>query len=719
VYQSNNKEGRKMKTTKTGLILILAIAGLLLSGTVVLPQQTSGQLYEKAIYLEEATGELQQAIDLYQDIINKYPEDRQVVAKALLHAGLCHEKLGLKDARQFYNRLINEYAENRKEVSVARERLTKLEQTLASLNQQPNFRKIAIASKPQNGVLSPDGKKLAFTSENAVWVVPLQGNIDPDIAGEPICIANIPGATNVHNWMTWSANGKWIAVNSGYEAEDYVYIIPVNGGEQRKVRLPNRGAGGPFSFFLSLSPDGGNLAFSALTPDISTKDTNLVNMSHIYVIPSAGGEPKRISSVPGTSPSFSPDGKLIAYITHYDKKEPPKNVLEARHSSELWLVNLSDNRYVRLDSAEGRLAGPVWSPDGRFIATQGLTGSKEVWIYPLTPDKTGAGEPAIIELPGWSFGNLSGWTPDNELGLFIRSEYHSAVYTVPSSGGKAFQVTPAGVVYYPRWSPDGKNIFLRWVKPDEVPPVQIASVPAAGGNITKIPWPEIALMSRVPGGGHNISPDGRNLIVWAIEEPYGPTSNSGLYIIPLDESRHVRLTNDKIPRMYPCWSPDGKWISYVESKETLNDKWYNAIYRIPAEGGEPVMISSAADNIGDGAIAFSPDGSSIAFFSEGKIKTIPVEGGETSDLVNDVQSGRHSNLVWSPDGSKIAYNAQSESKIWIITLATGDKTVLKTGLPENLWVSEFDWSPDGEKITFMTTSDDEPEFHLISSFMNL
>jgi Tol biopolymer transport system component len=130
------------------------------------------------------------------------------------------------------------------------------------------------------------------------------------------------------------------------------------------------------------------------------------------------------------------------------------------------------------------------------------------------------------------------------------------------------------------------------------------------------------------------------------------------------------------------------------------------------------MISSATDNIGDGAIDYSPDGKSIAFFSEGKIKTIPVEGGETRVLVNDVQSGRHSNLVWSPDGSKIAYNAQSENKIWITTLATGEKTVLKTGLPDNFWVSEFDWSPDGKKITFMTTSGNEPEFYLISNFMN-
>lgn len=278
------------------------------------------------------------------------------------------------------------------------------------------------------------------------------------------------------------------------------------------------------------------------------------------------------------------------------------------------------------------------------------------------------------------------------------------------------QVTPEGIVYYPRWSPDGTRIYLRFVKLNEDPPVKIGYVPADGGNITTVPWPGTALMSRVPGGGHNISPDGQKLIVNAAEKPYGSKQFMDLFMIPLDGNQTARLTHDESHEIYPCWSPDGKWIAFVEWQETSNDNGFNVIYMIPVKGGEPVAVSSSADNIGDGAIAFSPDGRSIAFFSEGKIRTIPVEGGETSDLVNDVQSTRHSNLVWSPDGSKIAYNA--DGRIWITTLATGEKTALKTGLPESFWASEFDWSPDGEKITFMVDSGDEPEFFLISDFMN-
>ena len=203
-------------------------------------QQTADQLYEKALYLEEAKGDMQGAIDLYQQIIKQYPGNRQVVAKALLHAGFCYEKLGLKEAQQVYRRVINDYSENKNEVSMARARLASLERTLADLKQKPTFRKIEIASKPQNGVMSHDGKKLAFTADDGVWVVPLQSNLGNDIAGEPVRIADVPGASNFHNVLAWSADGQWIAVNGKYNKEDFVYIIPAK--EENKGRSKCRHA---------------------------------------------------------------------------------------------------------------------------------------------------------------------------------------------------------------------------------------------------------------------------------------------------------------------------------------------------------------------------------------------------------------------------------------------------------------------------------------------
>jgi Tol biopolymer transport system component len=633
----------------------------------------------------------------------------------LLQLGICYEKLGSGQAQQAYRQLIKEYSENREEVSVARNRLAKLELTLADLKSKPYFRKIDIATEPSNGVLSSDGKKLAFTSENGLWVVPLQGNVDTDIAGEPVRITEIPGATNFYNVLAWSADGKWIAVSGGLNGADEVYIVPTAGGDTRKVNMPKRD-GGYLSSRLSLSSDGEYLAFSARKQDLNEEKP--IQALYVYTVTTRGGEPRQISSGPGIYPSFSPDGQFIVYITIHEKEKPPEKVVESRFYSDLWVVNSSGGTPIRLGVADGQLAGPVWSPDGRFLAVTGRVdaGGKEILIYKLQTVPSGTAEPVRIELPGYSLGMLTGWTPEGSLGVFIRGHYRTAIYTVPSSGGRAVQVTPEGIMYYPRWSPDGNRIYLRWVTESEVPPVKIAFVPAVGGDVTKVPWPEDALTSRVPGGGHNISPDGRNIVVSAVKRPSGKDEPIDLRVIPLDNDMPVRrLTNDESHETYPCWSPDGNWITFVDLYKSPEGRDFNAIYRIPSKGGEIMKVTSSKDSIGEGAIAFSPDGKRIAFFSEGMIKTIPFNGGEPEVLVTDVQSSRHSQLDWSPDGTKIAYTAKG--KVWITILSTGEKSDLKTGLPKDFYIDEFDWSPDGQKITFMTTSGDEPEFWLISDFL--
>jgi Tol biopolymer transport system component len=309
----------------------------------------------------------------------------------------------------------------------------------------------------------------------------------------------------------------------------------------------------------------------------------------------------------------------------------------------------------------------------------------------------------------------AGWTLSDELGVFIVSESHEAIYTAPVSGGKAVQVTPEGGGYYPRWSPDGERIYFRAFD-DETETVTLEYVPAAGGDVVGIPiQSERRMFSRVPGGGNNVSPDGKRIVISAGQEPYRSEEGVDIWTIPVDGGRPTRLTNDGSFEGYPCWSPDGRWVAFTDWHDKSEDEGFRAIYLVPSEGGDLRRITSEADSVGGGAIAFSPDGERIAFFSGGAIKTMPVEGGQPEVLVAEVRSGRHSQLAYSPDGSKIAHNA--EGKIWITPLAEGVPEELRTGLPQDARLSEFGWSPDGEKIAFMASIGGEAEFWLISGFL--
>ncbi len=370
----------------------------------------------------------------------------------------------------------------------------------------------------------------------------------------------------------------------------------------------------------------------------------------------------------------------------------------------------------------------MWSPDGKYIAAHheplGGNPSDEIWVYRLSPDASSAGAPTKIVLPRSSGHILAGWTPDDELGVFIESEAHNAIYTVPVSGGKAVQVTPGGG-YYPRWSPDGARIYLRWFfgKGDTGRVGDLlagyettAYVPATGGDVVEVPMQshrELGIV--IPGGGLNVSPDGKSIVISAAQLPWDPQEGLDIWTIPVEGGPPTRLTSDRSYEAYPCWSPDGQRVAFKDWYAKSEDEGFDAIYMLPAAGGEIRQITSEADSVGGGAIAFSPDGERIAFFSGGAIKTIPVGGGQPEVLVAEIEYGRHSQLVWSPDGSKIAHDA--DGKIWITPLDGGAPEELRTGLPEGTWHGDFSWSRDGDKIAFVGDIGGEAEFWLISDFL--
>ena len=440
-----------------------------------------------------------------------------------------------------------------------------------------------------------------------------------------------------------------------------------------------------------------------------------------------------MTSVRGEQGAFSPDGELIAFVSPRGKRDWPEGIEREQpdlgpYDADFWVVPTAGGAAVRLATVQGRLRGPVWSPDGSFVAVHHEPGrtnaSQEIWVYPLAPDASSAGEPMKISLPRSSFNLLAGWTPDNELGVFMSTEFRMALFTAPASGGPAVQVSPDGIPYYPRWSPDGERIYFRWIRPEDDPsstplnpfdPSRLAYVSAAGGDVVEVPWPQQSFRTGVPGAGHNVSPDGERIVVSASHNDGDSLWVPDVWTIPLDEGRPSRLTNDDSYERNPCWSPDGRWVAFVDRHEKSEDEGFEAIYLVSSGGGQLSQISSESDSVGAGAIAFSPDGGRIAFFSGGAIKTIPVQGGEPEVLVAEVRSGRHSQLEWSPDGSRIAHNAGG--KIWITALDGGAPEELRTGLPESADLSEFGWSPDGERIVFLAQIGGDNEFWLISDFL--
>ena len=74
-------------------------------------QQTAGVLLQSGLYKEDVNGDLEAAIAIYERVLKDFPQDRTHAAKALLHIGLCYEKLGRDEARKAYERVVREFAD--------------------------------------------------------------------------------------------------------------------------------------------------------------------------------------------------------------------------------------------------------------------------------------------------------------------------------------------------------------------------------------------------------------------------------------------------------------------------------------------------------------------------------------------------------------------------------------------------------------------------------
>ncbi|HUV14723.1 MAG TPA: tetratricopeptide repeat protein, partial [Acidobacteriota bacterium] len=290
----------------------LRIGPLLLAFTLLTPAlsaQSAERLFQAALYQEEVEGEPASAIEMYQEILKQFPDARSISAQAQLHIGLCFEKLGHEKAREAYEAVVREFADQPDIVAEARNRLAEIDRAVSSREGKPNFRKIEIPGRPDNGVFSPDGKQLAFFADGGLWIVPVRGNVSPDIAGEPTRIADVPEANVSGNLLSWSANGEWIAVNGEFAGEDTVYVVPSTGGDPKLVPLPPRG-GHSWSYRMSLSPDGEQLAISALELGLREQKTTVDR--YIYTVPTDGGALQRLTFNWSRLPAYSPDGKYIA-----------------------------------------------------------------------------------------------------------------------------------------------------------------------------------------------------------------------------------------------------------------------------------------------------------------------------------------------------------------------------------------------------------------------
>jgi len=190
--------------------------------------------------------------------------------------------------------------------------------------------------------------------------------------------------------------------------------------------------------------------YERLTGDkgvFSTRITYVVKRGKGYLLQVAdadgyGAQSVLQSNEPIISPSWSPDGTRLAYVS-FEQKKPV-----------VYVQSLTTGTRRAVANFWGSNSAPAWSPDGRRLAVV-LTKDGGSQIYLIGAD---GGEPVRITRSS-AIDTEPNFSPDGQLLLFTSDRGGSPqIYGMPASGGEARRLTFEGTYNVsPRFNPDGKS----------------------------------------------------------------------------------------------------------------------------------------------------------------------------------------------------------------------------------------------------------------------
>jgi hemolysin type calcium-binding protein/WD40 repeat protein len=176
---------------------------------------------------------------------------------------------------------------------------------------------------------------------------------------------------------------------------------------------------------------GGYLSLPALSPDGKWLVYN--DGDTLFRTNAVAGASRGVELVNGSSASWSPDGRSIAYTSWTESG-----------SYDLYVLELASSRVTRLTNTPTAEYEPDWSPSGDRILFSGEQGGQ--WsLFTIRPDRTGRTQ--ITE--GDAFDPV--WSPDGTLIAFVRG---AQIWVARNDGGDAHQLTnEVGWTGSPAWQP--------------------------------------------------------------------------------------------------------------------------------------------------------------------------------------------------------------------------------------------------------------------------
>ena len=445
-------------------------------------------------------------------------------------------------------------------------------------------------------------------------------------------------------------------------AEFSVRQVLLNSNEDKLVGIPG-------SFLIrGLSPD--NSEFLAITQS--------GEQSTVWIIPVAGGLPRRVGNLVADDIAWSHDGNWFAYA----------------QGNRLFLAKADGTlsrplATVSVSAGSAAIDQVRWSPDDRKLRfTLKSAGSGGTLSSPTTRALWEVGADGLnlhqmrFSWPGKEMECCGDWTPDGRYFLFrSQREGVSNLWALEEKSDwwrrpnrDPVQLTSGPVNYYqPVSSRSGKSIFAVGVQPSG----ELVSYDAARKDFA--PFLGGRSADRLV-----FSRDGQWLAYVAYPE-------GTLWRARRDGTEPLQLTFPPLQVGSPRWSADGKRIAFHANQPGLTWK----IFVISANGGGPQPLPS--EPFTQACPDWMPGASDSLIYSR-------AYQAENPGLYRfDLRSGRSEQIpgteglydpIWSPDGRHLSVVDPATDLLSLIDLKTGKRTQI-TGP-----VRFPAWSADSRYIYF-------------------
>lgn len=417
---------------------------------------------------------------------------------------------------------------------------------------------------------APDGRRVLFESPRGIEIVAALGGV-PRLLVSAARSDPVPGPI--------AADGQSFV----FASHDSVFVRSLDGGGARFVAL------GKEVHSLSWSPDARWIAYVAGNAQfVSERELGNIASSAIWVVAAAGGMPVRVTD--DHSLNVSPAWLSPATLLFVSSRGGGRDVYQV----DLTRSGSPVAAPVRVTTGLAAHGISV-SRDGARFAYSAFTETSNVWTMAIPA----TGSVSISQARPLTQGNqiveAFDVSPDGQWLVFDSNRGGlQQLYRVRMDGdGEPEQLTSRAVdVFWPAWSPDGKEIAFHSFQGDHR---EIFILPADGGEAVQV------TDGTDDERGAEWSPDGRRLLLLA-----NLGTAARLHVISRGDRgwsrpQELALVVDSIPvpALGGGWSPDGRWIAAACGE--------GGLFLVPVAGGAARRLSPAGRTAWVGSAFWSPD----------------------------------------------------------------------------------------------------------------